>query len=299
VKDLVTHGLSQRRGCALSGIARSCAQYVSQRTEDEELLKQLKNIAFRNPRYGYRRAWALLRRIGKKVNPKKVLRLWRKAGLTLKRRPSRVRRKGHRVEGPLTAAYPRHVVTYDFMFDWTSDGRKLKILTVVDEFTREALAIAVDYRMTAGQVIDLLARTFRTRRWPQYLRSDNGPEFIAQALEEWLKVRGVTTHHIDPGSPWQNPIGESFNDKLRTECLNLELFESAEEAQPVLESWRRHYNRRRPHSSLGYQTPAEVLREWERTRKELTFSPAPGALRASRGEGGQEGKLLLMAGRRS
>lgn len=291
-------GLSQRRSCAVIGVGRSFVQYVGHRTEDEALLKEIKKIAFRNPRYGYRRAWALLKRSGKRVNAKKVLRLWRKAGLVLKRRPSRVRRKGHRVQGPLRAAYPRHVVTYDFMFDETSTGRRLKILTVVDEFTREALAIAVDYRMTAHHVMWVLAKAFKAQGWPEYIRSDNGPEFIAEALELWLKARGVTTHHIDPGSPWQNAFGESFNDKLRTECLELELFESSDEARRVLESWRRHYNHERPHSSLGYQTPAEVQRGWERTRKELSFLPAPGALRASLGEGGQEEKLLLMDGRR-
>lgn len=257
MKDLQKYGLSERRGCALVGVVRSYARYERRRTEDEELLKELKRLAFRHPRYGYRRAWALLRRAGKKVNLKKVLRLWRKAGLTLKRRPSRVRRKGHRVEGPLKAAYPRHVVTYDFMFDVTSTGSTLKILTVVDEFTRESLAIAVGHRMTARDVMWVLAKAFKTYGWPTFIRSDNGPEFIAEALETWLKARGVTTHHIDPASPWQNAYGESFNDKLRTECLNLELFETAEEARVVLEAWRRQYNRVRPHSSLGYRTPAE------------------------------------------
>lgn len=257
MKDLRMYGLSERRGCALLGVARSYARYESRRREDEELLRELKRIALRHPRYGYRRAWALLRRSGEKVNLKKVLRMWRKAGLTLKRRPSRVRRKGHRVEGPLKAAYPRHVVTYDFMFDETSDGTRLKILTVVDEFTREALAIAVGRRMTARDVMWVLAKAFKRLGWPEFIRSDNGPEFIAEALETWLKGRGVTTHHIDPGSPWQNAYGESFNEKLRTECLDLELFETVDEAREVLEAWRRQYNRVRPHSSLGYQTPAE------------------------------------------
>lgn len=298
MKDLVMYGLSERRGCALVGVERSYARYTSQRSEDEELLRELKSIALRHPRYGYRRAWALLRRSGKTVNVKKVLRMWRKAGLSLKRRPSRVRRKGNRVEGPLKAAYPRHVVTYDFMFDETSGGRRLKILTVVDEFTREALAIAVDHRMTAYQVMWVLAKAFKAGKWPEYIRSDNGPEFIAEAMEVWLKARGVTTHHIDPGSPWQNAHCESFNDKVRKECLSLELFETVQEAQQVLEFWRKHYNQERPHSSLGYQTPTEVNQAWEKTHKELSILPAPGALRASRGEGGQKGNLLFGDGRK-
>ena len=297
MKDLRQYGLSERRGCALVGVARSYARYGRRRREDEALLKELKRLAFRHPRYGYRRAWALLRRAGKKVNQKKVLRLWRKAGLTLKRRPSRVRRKGHRVEGPLKAAHPRHVITYDFMFDVTSSGTRLKILTVVDEFTREALAIAVGHRMTASQVTWVLAKAFKAAGWPEFIRSDNGPEFIAEALETWLKEHRVTTHHIDPGSPWQNAYGESFNDKLRAECLDLEVFETVEEAQRVLEAWRRHYNRERPHSSLGYRTPSEAKSAWSGTTKELFLLPAPGALRASRGEGGQKEKLLLRSGR--
>ena len=262
MRDLMKWGLTQRRSCAVIGIGRSSFQYQGKPDEDGPLLAKLKRIAFRHPRYGYRRAWVLLRRAGERLNAKKVLRLWRKAGLTLKRRPPRKRRLGNRVAGPLRAEHPRHVVTYDFMFDRTSEGRRLKILTVVDEFTREALAIAVDNRMTAHQVMWVLARAFKAGRWPEYLRSDNGPEFVAEALETWLRNRGVTTHHIDPASPWQNAFGESFNDKLRTECLELELFEDLEEARRVLEGWRRHYNRERPHSSLGYRTPEEFRTGW-------------------------------------
>jgi transposase InsO family protein len=177
------------------------------------------------------------------------------------------------------------------MFVWTVDGRKLKILTVVDEYTREALAIAVGYRMTAQDVMWVLARAFGACGWPEYLRSDNGPEFVAEVLEKWLEARGVRTHHIEPASPWQNPYGESFNDKLRTECLNLEAWMGPEEAQPVLDAWRAHYNQERPHSSLAYRTPWEVYQDWERTRKELSFSPAPRSLRSPRGEAGEKKKL--------
>jgi putative transposase len=298
VKDLRMFGLTERRGCALVGAARSSARYRSCREEDQGVLTELKRIAFRHPRYGYRRAWALLRRAGKRVNLKKVLRLWRKAGLILKRRPSRVRRKGNRVDFPLKAAYPRHVVTYDFMFDRTAGGRRLKILTVVDEFTREALILHVGYRMTARQVMWALAKAFSALGWPEFLRSDNGPEFIAEALENWLKSRKVTTHHIDPGSPWQNPYGESFNDKLRAECLNLEEFSDREEAERVLEAWRKHYNQERPHSSLGYRTPNEANDAWTGKRKELFLLPAPSALRASRGEGGQKENSMMTGARK-
>jgi transposase InsO family protein len=176
------------------------------------------------------------------------------------------------------------------MFDWTSDGRRLKILTVVDEFTREALAIAVGYRMTASHVMWALARAFKAQGWPEYLRSDNGPEFIAEALETWLKDRGVVSHHIDPASPWQNAYGESFNGKLRAECLDLEVFGTDQEARQVLEAWRIQYNVHRPHSSLGYRTPDETRRAWKRSRKEVSLLTAPGALRASQGRGRSKGK---------
>jgi putative transposase len=238
----------------------------------------VRKFALKYPRFGYRRIWALLRREGEEVNLKRIWRLWKEAGLALRRRPRRRRRVVSRVAGPLIACYPRHVVTYDFMFVRTSEGRSLKILTVVDEFTRESLAIVVGYRMTATEVMVALEKAFKGQGWPEYLRSDNGPEFVAENLEKWLLTRGVKTHHIAPASPWQNAFCESFNDKVRTECLSLELFVSAEEAQEVLEAWRKHYNEERPHSSLGYRTPRE-------------FGLQMGT--------GIEGKLLVLGRRRS
>ena len=289
----MTYGLSERRSCAIAGIRRSSYRYRSDSTRDAELLKQIRTLAQKNPRYGYRRIWALLRRERHPVNRKRVWRLWKKAGLALKRRPTRKRRAGARVEGPLQAAFPRHVVTYDFMFVRTVDGRLLKILTVVDEFTRECLGIVVRIRITAVDVIRILRRIFGRQGWPEFLRSDNGGEFVAEVLERWLLGRNVKTHHIDPASPWQNPFGESFNDKFRTECLNLEPLLDAEDGQRVGQAYRRHYNHQRPHSSLQYQTPAEVYLDWERTRKELFLSPAPSSLRSSQGAGGREEKTMV------
>lgn len=251
MRGLLESGISRRRSCALTGIGRSSFEYEA------------------HPRYGHRRAWALLRRSGVKVNLKRVLRLWRKAGFTLQRRRSRKRLYGKRFPGPLVALYPRHVVTYDFVQDWTVDGRRLRILTIVDEFTREALAIAVGRRMTAWDVIGVLAKAFAKWGWPQYLRSDNGPEFIARILQEWLHARGVKSFYIAPGSPWQNAYGESFNDKLRAECLDLERFEAPKEAQGTLGRWLRHYNQERPHSSLGYLTPSEYAEQWRRRKEGL------------------------------
>ena len=252
-------------------------------------MKKLKEIANTHKRYGYRRAWALLCRAGRRVNRKRVHRLWRKLGLSLPQRRLRKRfRRGGSV--PLAARYPNHVWTYDFMQDASTDGRMLKILTVLDEFTRESKAIAVDRRMPAVKVIEVLAGAFAEGGVPEYLRSDNGPEFIAEAVQTWLSQRGTKTHYIAPASPWQNAFGESFNDKLRTECLNLELFETLAEAKVVLESWRRQYNQARPHSSLGYLTPAEYRARWA---KELSLSPAPRSLRSLSGAGGRKGKLLF------
>jgi transposase InsO family protein len=164
---------------------------------------------------------------------------------------------------PQEATHPNHVWTYDFVFDTTSDGRTLKFLTLVDEFTRECLAIKVERRLAAKAVIEILEQVFAERGMPEYLRSDNGPEFIAKAIQGWLKQRQVKTHYIEPGSPWQNAYGESFNGKFRDECLNMEVFYSLAETTTIVEMWRRSYNQERPHSSLGYQTPAEFAAGWK------------------------------------
>jgi putative transposase len=163
---------------------------------------------------------------------------------------------------PQEATHPNHVWTCDFVFDTTSDSRTLKFLTLVDEFTRECLAIKVERRLPAKAVIEVLGQVFTERGVPEYLRSDNGPEFIAKTIQGWLKQRQVQTHYIEPGSPWQNGYGESFNGKFRDECLNMQVFYSLAEATTVVEIWRHSYNHERPHSSLGYQTPAEFAASW-------------------------------------
>ncbi len=285
---LIEEGLSERQSCAVAGIARSVYHYVGDPGGDRELVRRIRAIARRYKRYGYRRAWALLRRGGVKVNLKRVYRLWKKLGLALTRRPSRKRaRKGGPV--PLKALYPRHVWTYDFLQDQTTDRRRLKILTLVDEFTRESIGIRVERKMPAAIVIEVLREAFRRYGAPEFLRSDNGPEFIAGAVQTWLTEQGTRTHYIDPGSPWQNAYGESFNDKLRQECLNLEVFETLEEAKVVIAAWRREYNARRPHSSLGYRTPLEFRATWE---KEFSSSRAPGSLRSPGVRAREEEKLL-------
>jgi len=254
--------VSERRACQLVGVHRSTARYRPHPRDDAPLAERLKRLSDRKQRYGYRRAWATLRRAGERVNHKRVYRVWRREGLSLKNRPRRKRlRSSARV--PCQATHPNHVWTYDFIHDACSSGRKLKLLTVLDEFTRESLAIEVDTSIRAGRVIEVLEPLFEERGQPEFLRSDNGPEFVAEQLQAWLAEAGTQTYYIEPGSPWQNGYAESFHSRLRDECLNREVFATVAEARVVIELWRREYNEERPHSSLGYLTPAEFRRAWE------------------------------------
>ncbi len=211
-------------------------------------------------RYGYRRVTALLHREGWRVNHKRVERLWRREGLKVpQKQPKRGRlwlNDGSCLR--LRAEYPNHVWSYDFVFDRTHDGRPLRMLTIVDEYTRECLAIEVERKLGSNDVLDRLADLFVNRRTPDYIRSDNGPEFTTHAVRRWLARVGVRTLFIEPGSPWENGYVESFNGKLRDEFLNGELFYTLTEGKILTEKWRRMYNEIRPHSSLGYRPPAPV-----------------------------------------
>ena len=259
---LIEQGLSQRRSCGLVHLSRSLLGYQPQPRDETALIERLSEIARANKRYGYRRATVLLRR-EQTVNHKRVQRLWQQAQLQVPAR-RRVRRRAAQPKSlPLCAEYPNHVWTYDFMEDGTADGRKLRLLTVVDEFTRECLAIRVARQFPAAAVIPVLARLFAERGRPAFIRSDNGSEFIAHALCAWLYAQAVDTHHNDPASPWQNSYGESFNGHFRDECLNLEEFLTVLEAQVLVERWRRHYNTQRPHSALANQTPEAFRQQWQ------------------------------------
>jgi putative transposase len=209
-------------------------------------------------RYGYRRVTALLREEGFRVNHKRVERLWRRERLKVpQKQPKRKRLWLH--DGSCLRLRPRyrnHVWSYDFMMDRTRDGRALKLLTIIDEYSRECLAIDVGRKLTSEQVLERLAQLFVERGTPAYLRSDNGPEFVAKAVREWLSTVGVRTLYIEPGSPWENGYLESFNGKLRDELLNREVFDTLLEAKVLVARWRTHYNRARPHSALGYRPPA-------------------------------------------
>jgi transposase InsO family protein len=215
-------------------------------------------LARQRPRYGYRRITALLRGEGWRVNRKRVHRLWRREGLRVPQKQRKKRRLGHSGNSSRRRRAQRvnEVWSYDFMQDQTADGKPLRLLPVVDEYTRECLTIEVQRSFTAEEVVATLQYLFELRGAPKYIRSDNGPEFIAKAVRDWLARSGVKTLYIEPGSPWENAYSESFNSRLRDECLDRELFESLPEAKVIVEDYRLDYNHRRPHSALSYETPA-------------------------------------------
>lgn len=261
VRALVERGVSQTRACEAVEMSRSSYRYESRRADDVELVERIKEIRGKKPRWGYKRVHAKLRSEGFRVNHKRIERIWREHGFTLPARRKRKKvRTGETV--PVAAMHPNHVWTYDFMFDATHQGRRMKVLTVIDEFTREALAVVPARSMTASALKGVLARLFASRGRPVTIRSDNGPEFIAFELTEWLEAQGATTHHIEPGKPWQNSFAESFNSRVRDECLNMHEFWSVEHARVVLEAWRVEFNTEHPHSSLGYLTPAQFAASW-------------------------------------
>jgi len=249
-------GLSQRRSCTLMKVARSTIGYRSAKAvRDAPVLARMALLSAQYPRYGYRRIRIFLGRDGHPMSPGRAHRLWRRAKLQVPRKRPRKRVATGRPR-PNAPTGANQVWSYDFVFDWCASGQQLKCLTVTDEWTKEGLAIEVDGRIRSGRVIEVLSRLVSERGTPLYLRSDNGPEFVSRALLKWIIDQGIETALIDPGKPWQNGVGESFNGKFRDECLSLEWFRSRAEAKVVIETWRRHYNTVRPHSSLGYLTPA-------------------------------------------
>ena len=242
---------------------RSSQRYQHRRVPDEDWLRErLRALARKHPRYGYRRIHVILRREGWQCNRKRVQRLWRDEGLRLPVKPRR-RRRGRRMPGHVTAAYPNHVWAIDFLQDQTHDGRPVRILTITDEHTREALATPVARRLGADDTVRSLEHVAFVRgRAPEFIRCDNGPELVSQALHDWCRFNHATTAYIEPGAPWQNAYAESFNGHLRRELLDMESFNTLHEAQLLVEDWRLEYNHYRPHQSLNYQTPAEYARRW-------------------------------------
>ena len=252
-------GVSERRACRVLGQHRSTQRRVPTGRQDEErLVADMIALARQYGRYGYKRVTALLRDSGWHVNHKRIERLWKREGLKV---PPKQPKKGRLWLGDgscvrLRPEYPGHVWSYDFVHDRTHDGRAYRALNVIDEFTRECLMIRVKRKLNSVDVIDVLTDLFILRGPPAYIRSDNGAEFTAEAVREWIAAVGAKTAYIEPGSPWENGYIESFNARFRDELLNGEIFYTLKEAQIVIEEWRGHYNTVRPHSALGYRPPA-------------------------------------------
>jgi len=252
-------GYSERRTCRALGVARSTIRYLPQPREDESALTAaITRLAAQYGRYGYRRIHALLREQGWQVSHSRVLRIWRREGLKVPyKQPRRGRlwlNDGSCIR--LRPCWHHHVWAYDFVQARTHDGRAFRMLTVIDEFSRECLAIEVARHIHSDDVLHVLTELFTQHGPPDYIRSDNGSEFTAKVVREWLPRVGVKTLYIEPGSPWENGYNESFNGRLRDELLNGEIFYSLKEAKVLIERWRRHYNTIRPHSALGYRPPA-------------------------------------------
>jgi putative transposase len=241
---------------------RSSQRYEGRKIDrDRALLEQMLTLSRENPRYGYRRVWALLRREGWPVNKKRVHRLWRQEGLKVPEKQHKRRRflLGGSENGCTRrrAEHKDHVWSYDFVMDLTEEGRRLKMMPVVDEYSRECLSIDVERSITAEDVVATLTSLFLSRGGPAYIRSDNGPEFIAKAVKQWLEASEVETLYIEPGSPWENAYSETFISRFSDELLKREVFTDLLDAKVLIEDYRGHYNHQRPHSALGYRTPAE------------------------------------------
>jgi len=259
--------VSERRACRITGQHRSTQRHRPRMTDrDDALRARLRDLSRKHPRWGYRRAWASLRGEGWVANRKKIQRIWREEGLRV---PARRRKRQRLGDSTVTAARlragrPDQVWALDFQFDTTADGRVLKLLHVVDEHTREALAIEVARRIDADRTVSVLDRIVQGRgRPPELVRMDNGPELTAHAIRDWCRFGGTGASYIEPGSPWENPFVESFGGKVRDEVLAVEAFDSLLEAKTVIEDWRNTYNTIRPHSSLGWKAPAAYAASWK------------------------------------
>jgi len=254
-------GISFRRACNLLSVARSTRQYVSRlAAKDAPALACMRDLSAQYPRYGYRRIQIFLKRQGHPMSCDRAYRLWRQAKLQVPRKRPRRRIAGARPR-PLAPSGAGEMWAYDFVFDACANGQQLKCLTIIDEFTRECLAIDVAGGIRSKRVIEVLAILISVHGAPRYLRSDNGPEFVSRAILKWLHEENIQTAAIDPGKPWQNGMNESFNGKFRDECLSMEWFRNRVDAKIMIETWRKHFNEVRPHSSLSDLTPVEFKQQ--------------------------------------
>ncbi len=266
VEFIKTKQISERRSCLLVGLNRKSHRYRHRREPARKLRRRIRQLAVKHPRFGYRRIWALLKRDRLKINLKKVYRLWKLEKLSLpQRRPRKPRTRTTAGLVP-KAEKANQVWTYDFVFDQSLSGKSLKMLTLIDEYTRECLAVEVGVSIKSERVRQILQKVCLEKGFPEMLRSDNGSEFIGQAINNWLAEKGIKPLFIEPGKPWQNGKCESFNGKLRDELLSREWFSSVKEAQVITENWRNFYNTERPHSSLGYLTPLEFKSKMENNK---------------------------------
>jgi putative transposase len=265
-------GRSERRACALMSVARSTLKYESRLAlRDGPLIAQMRELASQYPRYGYRRIQVFMARRGHVMSADRAHRLWRLAGLQVPRKRPRKRVACHRPRA-LPALSANQVWAYDFVFDACANGQQLKCLTVIDEFTRECLAIDVAGSIRSGRVIEVLSRLVSLHGAPKYLRSDNGPEFVSRAVLRWLAQSNIDTACIDPGKPWQNGSNESFNGKFRDECLSMQWFKNRIDAKILIEEFRRQFNEIRPHSSLGQLTPEQFKQTLSTTNPQRAIS---------------------------
>ena len=274
---------SERRACAVLGISRSTQRYqVQPRTDEVAICQRLRTMVRQRPRFGYRRLTQQLKREGWTVNSKRIHRLCRSEGLKVRQTVRNKRAIGVSANAcdVRKAEYQDHVWTWDFVFDKTTNGTALKWLSLIDEYTRECLALKVDRGLTSEDVINILAELIAIRGVPRCIRSDNGPEFISQAIRAWLDRLGIEILYIAPGSPWENGYVESFHSKFRDEFLDRELFENLKSTQAQTANWRDDYNHHRPHSSLNYQTPAEfAARCGASAPKRVPAAPPPASER--------------------
>lgn len=267
VREAVDVGVGcPAQACRALGASRSGYYRVRKASASQQRLGQrIVALSRAHPRYGYRRVTALLRRDGLVVNAKRVARVRRSEGLQVSRRQRRTRRAGPSQPGRLSAERRNQVWSWDFVSDQTEHGGCFRILTLIDEHTRQCLSTHVAWSIRAPDVLAVLEQAMRAHGTPEHIRSDNGPEFVAYAIQDWLAAQHIKTLYIKPGSPWENGYVESFHGKLRDECLNRELFGTLAEARVLINAWRHEYNERRPHSALGYRTPAEAAARCQTT----------------------------------
>lgn len=292
--EAVNEGMcSQRKACRYLQVARSTLRYRRRApgAAEEQLRKRVGELSARHPRYGYRRIAALLRREGWNVGKRHIQRLRRQAGLRVPPTRRKVIRRGVSTGLPAKATHRNHVWTWDFIADATIRGGALKMLTILDEHTRECHVLWADRALKAQDVLRWLQTAIAEHGAPEYLRSDNGPEFIARIVQQWLRENRIQTIYIEPGSPWQNGFVESFHGRLRDECLNREQLWTLTEARVVVGDYRREYNQIRPHSGLGYESPAAYAAR-------ICPSPAPVGLRPPSTGDGQEGSKTTTSNQR-